>query len=133
MSKKMLSQNQSQYTDSLKKRITMPITKDQIMMQLWCQTSQERPFTTRLFREADCAIYIADITRDVDKNGKNLVVFNNMLSQECKEDIYRVLIANKADLTQKRRMLATEGMTLAMENGIHQYFEVASTYDYNVT
>ena len=30
-------------------------------------------------------------------------------------------------------MLATEGMTLAMENGMHQYFEVAATHDYNVT
>ena len=102
-------------------------------MQLWCQTNQERPFTTRLFREANCAIYIADITRDVDKNGKNLEAFNKLLNQECKDDTYRVLVANKADLTQKRRMLATEGMTLAMENGMHQYFEVAATHDYNVT
>ena len=30
-------------------------------------------------------------------------------------------------------MLATEGMTLAMETGMHQYFEVAASYDYNVT
>ena len=48
---------------------------------------------------------------------------NQMLDRECREEIYRVLIGNKADLTYKRRMLATEGATIALENGMHQYFE----------
>ena len=42
-----------------------------------------------------------------------------MLDQECKENIYRVLVSNKADLGKKRRMLATEGLTLTIENGMH--------------
>ena len=49
-----------------------------------------------------------------------------MLDQECKENIYRVLVSNKADLGKKRRMLATEGMRLSIENGMHKYFEVSA-------
>ena len=52
---------------------------------------------------------------------------NRLLDKECREDTYRVLIGNKADLTHKRRMLATEGTTIALENGMHRYFEFAAT------
>ena len=55
-----------------------------------------------------------------------------MLDQECKENIYRVLVSNKADLGKKRRMLATEGMRLSIENGMHKYFEVSAIQNYNV-
>ena len=51
---------------------------------------------------------------------------NRLLDKECREDLYRVLIGNKADLTHKRRMLATEGTTIALENGMHRYLEFAA-------
>ena len=46
-----------------------------------------------------------------------------MLDRECREEIHRILIGNKADLTHKRKMLESEGTTIALENGMHQYFE----------
>ena len=113
--------------------MTVPGTEEEILVRLWRQTNQERPFTTRLFREADCAIYIADITGDVDNTRKNLAIFNEMLDRECREDVHRVMICNKADLQQKRRILATEGMTMVIENGMHRYFEVSAIKDYKVT
>ena len=110
----------------MRKRITIPGTNEQIIARFWRQTNQQRPFTTRLFREADCAIYIADLTSDVDKTRKNLSKFNDMLNRECKEDIHRVLICNKSDLSHKRRMLVQDCMSLIIENGMHRYFEVSA-------
>ena len=46
-----------------------------------------------------------------------------MLDRECREKIHRILIGNKADLTDKRKMQESEGKTFALENGMHQYFE----------
>ena len=62
-----------------------------------------------------------------------MAAVNEMLDRECREDIHRVLISNKADLKQARRMLASEGMTLVMENGMHRYFEVSAIQNYKVT
>ena len=56
-----------------------------------------------------------------------------MLDKECKEDIHRVLIGNKADLKYKRKMLATEGMAVAIENGMHRYLEVSAKQDFSIT
>ena len=62
-----------------------------------------------------------------------MAAVNEMLDRECRVDIHRVLISNKADLKQARRMLAFEGMNLVFENGMHRYFEVSTTQKYEVT
>ena len=67
------------------------------------------------------------MTDTVDNTRKNLIKCNDLLDKECSDDLLRVLIGNKADLTHQRKMLATEGMTLIMENKMHRYFEVSAT------
>ena len=52
-----------------------------------------------------------------------------MLNKECSDDLLRVLVGNKADLSHKRKMLTSEGMTLIMENKMHRYFELSATQD----
>ena len=56
-----------------------------------------------------------------------------MLEKECRADLCRVLIGNKADLNNERKIQVTDGMSLLEENKMHRYFEVASTEDYRVT
>ena len=56
-----------------------------------------------------------------------------MLEKECRADISRVLIGNKADLNNERKIQVTDGMALVAENKMDRYFEVASTEDYRVT
>ena len=59
--------NSNYQTEFLKKTVTLPDSKEKVQVRLWLQTNQERPFTTSLFREADCALFIADLTTDPKK------------------------------------------------------------------
>ena len=67
-------------------------------LRMWLQTSQERPFTTKLFREADCAIYIIDVTEDVDKTKERLEQLKHMINNECSKNFVHILAGNKIDL-----------------------------------
>ena len=67
-------------------------------VRFWQQTQQERPFTTRLFREADCIIYICDVTTGAKNVSKKLAKFSSLITNECNEDAVRILVGNKADL-----------------------------------
>ena len=97
----------------MQKKLTIPESKEQVVVSFWCQTDQERPFTTHLFRKADCAIYISDLTKGIDNTLNKVGKFNEMLDKECKEDIQRILIGNKADLTNRSKMFANECAAIA--------------------
>ena len=56
-----------------------------------------------------------------------------MLDRECRADLFKALIGNKADLIQDRKVEVTEGMNLAMETGMNRYFEVSSLQEYRVS
>ena len=56
-----------------------------------------------------------------------------MLDKECRADLFKALIGNKADLIQDRKVEVTEGMNLAMECGMNRYFEVSSLQEYRVS
>ena len=120
-------------TEFLEKKLTIPDTQEPVIVKFWCQTNQIRPFTTRIFREADCAFYISDLTSDVKKIQSNLSNFNEMLDKECDEDIHRVLISNPSDLTSKNKRQSTNGMTVAIENRMHRFLEVPPNSDRDVT
>ena len=67
-------------------------------MRIWLQTSQERPFTTRLFGEADCVIYILDVTKDPAETKQKIANVNKMINDACDPDIVKILVGNKFDL-----------------------------------
>ena len=62
---KQISHSQSQQADYHSKTITWEGEK--VTVRFWQQTEQERPFTTRLFREADGVIYMFDHGKDLRK------------------------------------------------------------------
>ena len=62
-----------------------------------------------------------------------LIRTNVLLDKECRADLFKALIGNKADLIQERRVEVTDGMNLAMECGMQRYFEVSSLQEYRVT
>ena len=62
-----------------------------------------------------------------------LIRTNTMLDKECRADLFKALIGNKADLIQERKVEVTEGMNLAMETGMNRYFEVSSLQEYRVS
>ena len=75
-------------------------------MRFWKQTSQQRPFTTRLFREAACVFYIFDVTEDSKDLNKKLAEFRDQVDAECSEDVLRFLIGNKIDTIPQLKKLS---------------------------
>ena len=71
-------------------------------LRIWRQTSQARPFTTRLFRQADCAIYVLDVTQDPEETREKVCHVNKLLDDECHPSLVRILVGNKIDLKQQR-------------------------------
>ena len=67
-------------------------------VRFWQQTQQERPFTTRLFREADCIIYICDVTKGLKNLSKKLGKFSGLITNECNEEAVKILVGNKVDI-----------------------------------
>ena len=65
---------------------------DQLKLRLWKQTDQERPFTTKQFRQADAALFI------VNGNSKNFLIskklkqFSKIIDYECSQRISTHLV-----------------------------------------
>ena len=66
-------------------------------LRFWQQTQQDRPFTTRLFRRAVCAIYIFDVTSNLKGLKRKISDFKDLITEECEENIVTILIGNKID------------------------------------
>ena len=111
----------------------MPGRNQKAVVRLWRQTAQERPFTTKLFREADCAIYIADLTNDEESTKQKVVSLCEMLTRECRENIVKVLVGNKLDLQKKRQFQTCSGHEIVNECGMDQYVETSALHNIDVT
>ena len=95
------SKSKSQNCEYLRKTVRMPCEENVIAhLRIWLQTQQERPFTTRLFREADCVLYILDVTKAPDETRRKVEGLKNLLDNECSEKAVRILVGNKIDLLE---------------------------------
>ena len=62
-----IAQSLSERTDYHSKAISWQGQK--VRVRFWQQTEQERPFTTRLFRNADGVIYMIDTAKSIREIG----------------------------------------------------------------
>ena len=95
-------------------------------LRVWLQTAQERPFTTKIFREADCAIYIVDVTKDVQETTEKVQSQKTMLDIECRENFVHILAGNKIDLPQERKLTTIAGHEMARRLGMDRYVEICA-------
>ena len=124
--------SRSQKCEYLLKKVTMPC-KTTANVRFWQQTQQERPFTTRLFREADCIIYIGDVTKTSAHLSKNLAKFSTLVNNECNEDAIRILVGNKIDLKNSRALESSEGQKLANQFRLDKYTETSALCNIDVS
>ena len=104
----------------------------QAVMRIWHQTSQDRPFTTRLFRQADCAIYILDLTKDPEQTKEKVCLVNKLLDEECHSNLVRILVGNKMDLEEERLVSKTAGIEIARTTGMDRFVETSATQNINI-
>ena len=101
-------------------------------LRVWLQTQQQRPFTTKLFHEADCAIYILDVTKSPESHRQKLSKFKDLLDEYCEDDIVTILIGNKFDLQAERLLDSFTGHELAKDFEMDRYIETSATRMINV-
>ena len=74
-----------------------------------------RAINTSYYRRADCCLLVYDISERASFDDlKNY--FIKKIKEKCKKDIQIILLGNKADLENKRKVPSEEGAKLALEN-----------------
>ena len=76
---------------------------------------QFRAITTNYYRKADCCLLVYDIT---NQNSFDEIkeYFNPKIKEYCKQNIKVVLLGNKTDLEDQRKIPAEEGIEFCTKN-----------------
>ena len=83
------------------------------------------------YKNADCCLLIYDITKkDSFEKIKNYYI--NKIEEYCKSSIKVILLGNKTDLKDKRKISREEGMDLAIKNN-YIFMESSCKDNYNVS
>jgi len=101
-------------------------------VKIWDTAGQERfkTITYSFYKRAQGVLIAFDVTnRESFENVKNWV---DSIENYAKEDIQKVLIGNKIDLVDQRKVSNNEAQTLADEHDI-PYFETSAKLDQNVS
>ena len=88
-----------------------------VYIQILDTAGQERfrAINTSYYRRADCCLLVYDISERASFDDlKNY--FIKKIKEKCKKDIQIILLGNKADLENKRKVPSEEGAKLALEN-----------------
>lgn len=102
-----------------------------IKLQIWDTAGQERfrTITTSYFRGAQGILLVYDVTeRDTFENISNWV---SQIQQHADVHVNKILIGNKCDMNDNRKVSTAEGQALADEYGI-MFFETSAKTDINV-
>lgn len=100
-------------------------------LKLWDTAGQERykTITTNYFKSAEGIIIVYDITER--QSFANVKKWLEQIKQFARRDICKILIGNKCDLEEKRRVTFDEGNELASSNHI-KFYETSSKDGLNV-
>ena len=85
----------------------------------------------RFYKDADCCLLVYDITNQASfEKIKNYYV--KTIEENCKSYIKVILLGNKTDLEEKRKITLEEGIDLAFENN-YMFMESSCIENYNVS
>ena len=85
----------------------------------------------RFYKDADCCLLVYDITNKASfEKIKNYYV--KKIEENCKSYTKVILLGNKTDLEEKRKISLEEGIDLAFENN-YMFMESSCRENYNVS
>ena len=102
-----------------------------VKMQIWDTAGQEkfRTITTSYYKTAHAFILVYNITEEISfENIKNWMID---IDKFAKQGVLRVLIGNKTDLEEERKVTKEAGESLANKYGI-KFFEVSAKNNINI-
>jgi Ras-related protein Rab-8A len=108
---------------------TIELDGKTIKLQIWDTAGQERfrTITTAYFRSAVGIILVYDVTSP--ESFQNLNQWIKAIEMHATDEVIRVLVGNKADMTDKKTVDKSRGQELARQFGIRFYETSAKTGD----
>lgn len=109
----------------------MALNNKSYRIQIWDTAGQEnfRSITRAYYKNSVCAIVVYDITNR-DSFG-NIQTWVEDCKNQSPKTIFLVLVGNKCDLEDKRKVQYNEGLELAKTNGM-LFFETSAKTGVNV-
>lgn len=97
-----------------------------IKLQIWDASGHERfaPITNAYYRGSDAVIYFFDLTNRESFN--HLDNWYESFNQKAKKGALSLLLGNKRDLVNDRKITESEGWELGMRKGVVDYREVSA-------
>ncbi|CAD8142994.1 unnamed protein product (macronuclear) [Paramecium tetraurelia] len=109
----------------------MIIKSKVIKIQIWDTAGQEsfRSITRSYYRGSIGAILVYDVTRR--ETFENATIWVNEIKKYGNDNIVIILVANKTDLSDIRKVSEDEAKEMAKQNGL-EYIEVCAKQNYKV-
>lgn len=110
---------------------TLEVDGKTIKLQIWDTAGQERfkTITSSYYKGAHGIIVVYDVT---DKESfKNIDTWMNEVEKHASDNVSRILVGNKCDLTDSRQVSTDEGKELADSNNI-RFMETSAKESSNV-
>lgn len=110
---------------------TIIVEGKRIRIQMWDTAGQERyeTITTQYYRRAHGIILVYDITRQETFN--NIRKWLRYVDEHANNNVQRLLLANKCDAEDERRVWKDQGARLAAEKNI-KFYETSAQSNINI-
>ncbi|XP_058862375.1 ras-related protein Rab-13 [Acipenser ruthenus] len=110
---------------------TVEVEGKKIKLQVWDTAGQERfkTITTAYYRGAMGIILVYDITDE--KSFENIQNWMKSIKENASVGVNKMLLGNKCDIENKRKVLRETGEKLAKDHGI-RFFETSAKSSINV-
>ncbi|KAH8256709.1 hypothetical protein KR038_011051 [Drosophila bunnanda] len=110
---------------------TVELRGKKIKLQIWDTAGQERfhTITTSYYRGAMGIMLVYDITNE--KSFENIVKWLRNIDEHANEDVEKMILGNKCDMTDKRVVNKERGEAIAREHGI-RFMETSAKSNINI-
>ena len=109
----------------------LQVDEKRVKMQIWDTAGQERfRNITQTYYKGAAGIILAYSVAD-NRSFNNIVNWIKQIDNNSSEDVCKLLIATKSDLSDERQVTFEEGNVLAKKHNM-QFFEVSSKNGINV-
>ena len=101
-------------------------TNENVLIHVWDVSGQEkfRSIITTLIRSVDSVVLVYDITNR--ESFDNLKSYLSDVRENAPKDVVIIVVGNKSDLENERKVSTEEGRSFSIENNVHYFCELSA-------
>ena len=118
--------------DYVQKNFTPPKADQELVIKIWDTAGQERfrTLTHAFYKQANGVVVAFDVTNE--ESFKNVRKWMESIYEHADQNICKVMVGNKIDLEDERKISKKEGEDLAAQYQM-KYFEASAKQNINIT